>query len=82
MGRGSCGNVLAALASFFIPGLGQLLQGRWLFAGFLFVMTFLLWIVLLGWITHLWSIIDAALYTPPYEKDYRRERYRRDSYYA
>ena len=28
MGSGSCGNVIAALASFFIPGLGQLLQGR------------------------------------------------------
>lgn len=27
-GQGSAGNVLAALASFFIPGLGQLLQGR------------------------------------------------------
>jgi len=30
MGRGSTGNVIAALCSFFIPGLGQLLQGRWL----------------------------------------------------
>ena len=70
MGRGSCGNVLAALASFFIPGLGQLLQGRWLLAGFMFVMTFVLWLILLGWVIHLWSIIDAALYTPP-------ERYRR-----
>ena len=29
MENGSCGNVIAALASFFIPGLGQLLQGRW-----------------------------------------------------
>jgi len=27
-GRGSTGNVLAALASFFVPGLGQLVQGR------------------------------------------------------
>ena len=27
-GQGSTGNVIAALASFFIPGLGQLLQGR------------------------------------------------------
>jgi TM2 domain-containing membrane protein YozV len=27
-GQGSGGNVLAALCSFFIPGLGQLLQGR------------------------------------------------------
>jgi hypothetical protein len=31
-GQGSAGNVLAALCSFFIPGLGQLLQGRLLMA--------------------------------------------------
>ena len=78
MGQGSCGNVLAALASFFIPGLGQLLQGRWILAGFMFVMSVILWVILLGWIIHLWSIIDAALYEPPYRK---RERYRR-RYYA
>lgn len=28
MAQGSAGNVIAALASFFIPGLGQLVQGR------------------------------------------------------
>ena len=72
MGRGSSGNVIAALCSFFIPGLGQLLQGRWILAGFMFVMSILLWIILLGWVIHLWSIIDAALYDPP-------ERYRRYS---
>jgi hypothetical protein len=72
MGQGSCGNVLAALASFFVPGLGQLLQGRFLLALFMFVMTFALWLILLGWIIHLWSIIDAALYTPPYRERYRR----------
>lgn len=77
MSRGSCGNVLAALASFFIPGLGQLLQGRWLLAGFMFLMTMLLWLVLLGWIIHLWSIIDAALFEPP-----GRERWRERRYYA
>jgi len=79
MGRGSCGNVLAALASFFIPGLGQLLQGRWLLAAFMFVMTMLLWVILLGWIIHLWSIIDAALFESPAT---RRERYRERRYYA
>ena len=66
MGQGSCGNILAALASFFIPGLGQLLQGRWLLAGFMFVSCAILWLILLGWIVHLWSIIDAALYRAPY----------------
>ena len=81
MGKGSCGNVLAALASFFIPGLGQLLQGRWLWAGALFVLTALLWLILLGWIIHLWSIIDAALYEPPMSREERyRGRYRRDFY--
>ncbi len=65
MGRGSAGNVIAALSSFFIPGLGQLLQGRWLLAGFMFIASIVLWIILLGWVIHLWSIIDAAIYTPP-----------------
>jgi len=73
MGSGSCGNVIAALASFFIPGLGQLLQGRWLLAGVMFLMTALLWLFLLGWVIHLWSIIDAAMYDRP-------ERWRRDYY--
>ena len=75
MGRGSCGNVIAALASFFIPGLGQLLQGRWLLAGVMFVLTALLWLILLGWIIHLWSIIDAAVYRPD-ESWHRTDEYR------
>jgi len=74
MGRGSAGNVIAALCSFFIPGLGQLLQGRWLLAGFMFVMSILLWVILLGWIIHLWSIIDAAIYDPPVRYRSYRER--------
>lgn len=61
-GQGSTGNVIAALASFFIPGLGQLLQGRLIMAGVQFVLAAVLWIVLLGWVIHLWSIVDAALY--------------------
>ena len=64
-GQGSAGNVIAALASFFIPGLGQLIQGRLLLAIVQFVLAALLWIILLGWIIHLWSIIDAALFKPP-----------------
>jgi len=63
-GQGSTGNVIAALASFFIPGLGQLLQGRVLAALIQFVLAGILWIFLLGWIVHLWSIIDAARYKP------------------
>ncbi len=59
-GQGSAGNILAALASLFIPGLGQLLQGRLFKAIFMFLLAAVLWIFLLGWIIHLWSIIDAA----------------------
>lgn len=69
MGQGSAGNVIAALASFFIPGLGQLLQGRWILAGFMFILAAVLWVILLGWIVHLWSIIDAAMFRTP---DYQR----------
>ncbi len=61
-GQGSAGNVIAALASFFIPGLGQLLQGRLLIAIIHFVFAGILWIFLLGWIIHLWSILDAAMF--------------------
>ena len=61
-GQGSTGNVIAALASFFIPGLGQLLQGRLLMAIIQFVLAGVLWFFLLGWIIHLWSILDAALF--------------------
>jgi TM2 domain-containing membrane protein YozV len=61
-GRGSAGNVISALASFFIPGLGQLPQGRLLSAIFFFVFAGILWIFLLGWLIHLWSVIDAAVW--------------------
>lgn len=63
-GQGSAGNVIAALASFFIPGLGQLLQGRLLIAIVQFVLAGLLWLVWMGWVIHLWSILDAAKYKP------------------
>ncbi len=63
--QGSTGNVIAALASFFIPGLGQLIQGRLLKAIVMFVLAGVLWWLLLGWIVHLWSIIDAAMFKGP-----------------
>lgn len=63
-GQGSAGNVIAALASFFVPGLGQLVQGRPLMALVMFVLAALLWIILMGWAIHLWSIIDAAVWKP------------------
>jgi len=65
--QGSTGNVIAAIASLFFPGLGQLLQGRVLAALLFFVVTVvgyaLWWLIVpavLGAIFHLWSIIDAA----------------------
>jgi TM2 domain-containing membrane protein YozV len=64
-GRGSTGNVIAAVCSFFIPGLGQLVQGRILWAIIHVVIGVLVWIVsfgTLGWVIHLWSTIDAAIW--------------------
>jgi TM2 domain-containing membrane protein YozV len=63
-GQGSAGNVIAAVCSFFIPGLGQLVQGRLGMAIIQFVLAIVLWIFLLGWAIHLWSIVDAALWKP------------------
>jgi TM2 domain-containing membrane protein YozV len=62
-GQGSSGNVIAALASFFIPGLGQLVQGRPLAALFHFVLSGILWALTfftLGWLGNLISCIEAA----------------------
>ena len=63
-GQGSTGNVIAAVCSFFIPGLGQLVQGRLLMAAIMFVLASVLWFFLMGWIIHIWSILDAALFKP------------------
>jgi TM2 domain-containing membrane protein YozV len=64
-GQGSSANVIAAICSFFIPGLGQLVQGRLLAAAVQFVLAGLLWIILMGWIVHIYSIYDAAVFKPP-----------------
>ena len=64
MAQGSTGNVIAAVCSFFIPGLGQLVQGRLLAAIIQFVLAAALWFFLLGWLVHIWSIIDAARWKP------------------
>lgn len=69
-GQGSGGNVIAAICSVFIPGLGQLVQGRIMAALLFFVVVgacyalsatlifIFMWPV--GAIFHLWSIISAA----------------------
>ena len=64
-GQGSAGNVISALASLFVPGLGQLLQGRILASLFFFITAGVAWLVsfgTLGWIIHLWSTINAAMW--------------------
>ena len=64
-GKGSTGNVIAAVASFFIPGLGQLVQGRIFAALFYFVLAGAIHVFtlgLLGWIGHVVAAIDAAVY--------------------
>lgn len=63
-GQGSSANVLAAICSFFIAGLGQLVQGRLLAAAVQFVLAAMLWWFFLGWIVHIYSIYDAAVFKP------------------
>ena len=67
-GRGSGGNVIAALASLLIPGLGQLAQGRILSALLQFILAGILWVLsfgLLGWVGHVLACLDAALWRGP-----------------
>jgi hypothetical protein len=69
-GQGSGGNVIAAICNFFIPGLGQLVQGRILAALIFFILVsvnyalaatgILFFMGLFGFIFHVWAIIDAA----------------------
>ena len=64
-GKGSTGNVIAALASLFIPGLGQLVQGRIFAAIFMFLLAGALHFFtlgLLGWVGHVIAAIHAAVY--------------------
>jgi TM2 domain-containing membrane protein YozV len=65
--RGSTGNVIAAICSFFIAGLGQLVQGRPFKALFHLILAGLVWVLTLGtggWIIHLWSCLEAAIHEP------------------
>jgi len=67
-GRGSGGNVIVALACLFVPGLGQLAQGRITSALLQFVLSGILWILsfgLLGWVGHVLACLDAALWRGP-----------------
>ncbi|MFT5790540.1 MAG: TM2 domain-containing membrane protein YozV [Shewanella sp.] len=67
--QGSAGNVIAAIASFFIAGLGQLVQGR-IFSALIFCVIiytcyffyFLIIPAIIGFLLHVWCVIDAAKY--------------------
>lgn len=62
-GQGSLPNVVAALLSLFIPGLGQLVQGRILAAIMWFLLGCALWILTLGWfgwVINILSCVGAA----------------------
>ena len=61
-GAGSTGNVIAGLASFFIPGLGQLVQGRLIAAVLHLGLAVALWFFMLGWILNILSALSAATY--------------------
>jgi len=54
-------NLILAILSFFIPGLGQLLQGRILAAFTHFIVALVAWLACIGWIVHLFSAIDALV---------------------
>ncbi|WP_088332713.1 hypothetical protein [Lacimicrobium sp. SS2-24] len=74
-GQGSGGNVIAAICNIFIPGLGQLVQGRILAALLFFVFVsvcyalsatvILIFMWIPGALLHLWAIIDAAKFRSP-----------------
>ncbi len=61
------GNVICAIASFFIPGLGQLFQGRCCAFIAHSLLASILWFFFLGWAVHLYSIYDAATYRQKWE---------------
>ena len=62
-------NLIAALLSCFIPGLGQaLVQQRFTVGAVFFIACFLLWFVWLGWIIHVWAVLDAAFQDPKDEE--------------
>jgi len=64
-GQGSAGNVIAAICSLVFPGLGQLVQGRFLMALVFMVASVTVWIIsfgTLGWVAHIWACIDASIW--------------------
>jgi len=55
-------NGIAVLASFFLPGLGQFIQGRQVTGIKFFVGAVLAWVVSLGWVIHILAAVEAGKY--------------------
>ena len=60
--RGSAGNILAAVASFFLPGLGQLFQGRFMAAVVQFGAYMVVSFLGFGWLVRIISAVEAGLW--------------------
>ncbi len=52
---------MALLLSLILPGTGQMYNGEISKGVMMMVLSFLLWFVLLGWVVHIWSIVDAVV---------------------
>ncbi|QED30301.1 hypothetical protein FRD01_06445 [Microvenator marinus] len=52
---------MALLLSLILCGTGQMYNGEVSKGIMMMVLCFLLWFVLLGWVVHIWSIVDAVV---------------------
>lgn len=55
-------NIVAAILSLFVPGLGQIVQGRVGIGILMLVLAVFSWFVLMGWVVHIWSVLDALFH--------------------
>ena len=65
MAKPETADIVSGFISFFIPGLGQFLQGRVLPGLLFFLAALFFWAISLGWIFHLWAAWDASQYFQP-----------------
>ncbi|RDV40144.1 hypothetical protein FRC96_09165 [Lujinxingia vulgaris] len=52
---------MALLLSLILCGTGQIYNGEVSKGIIMMVLCILLWLVLLGWVVHIWSIVDAVV---------------------
>ena len=55
---------LIVLAGASVYAVARLREGNAGFAPAYFVLAAVLWFIFLGWLVHLWSILDAAMWKP------------------